>query len=199
MRTQHASRSSRSAVRSPTPDICWYHRRFKEHAKRRSTSCTWQQGNAESSRCGGQQLQQIHQPPLCERSAQQDELPGRHRRRSVCLSPLPSARTPDSFQLLVVCSYRHYRPYIWVHYSASGFLPTAGVFMTICRRGRDRTNHRFRLPIFYNLLVDIRHRRLIDITTLTVNVDQVGTFGGAKLKSSLAAHATTPRFWTSQK
>ena len=31
---------------------------------------------------------------------------------------------------------------------------------------------------FYNLLVDVRHRRLIDITTLTVNGDPVGTPGG---------------------
>ena len=31
---------------------------------------------------------------------------------------------------------------------------------------------------FYNLLVDIRHRRLIDITNLTVNGGSVGTHGG---------------------
>ena len=34
-----------------------------------------------------------------------------------------------------------------MHYSASGFWPTAGVFMVICRRGRNVTNHRFRLPV----------------------------------------------------
>jgi len=30
---------------------------------------------------------------------------------------------------------------------------------------------------FYNLLVDVRHRRLINITTLTVNGDAVGNPG----------------------
>jgi hypothetical protein len=47
---QKARRPSRSAARSPAPDICWYHRRFKEDAKRCTGTCTWQQGNAESSR-----------------------------------------------------------------------------------------------------------------------------------------------------
>ena len=31
---------------------------------------------------------------------------------------------------------------------------------------------------FYNLLVDVRHRRRIDITDLTVNGASVGTNGG---------------------
>ena len=103
-RTQHARRPSRSAAWSPAPDICWYLRRFKEHAKRCTTACTWQQVTRKAVASGGQQLQQLNQPPLCERSGQQDEVPGRHRRRYVSLSPLPSARTPDSFQILVVCS-----------------------------------------------------------------------------------------------
>jgi hypothetical protein len=47
---QHARRSSRSAGRSPVPDICWYHRRFKERAKRCTAPCAWQQGNGDSSR-----------------------------------------------------------------------------------------------------------------------------------------------------
>jgi hypothetical protein len=41
---QHARRPSRSAGRSPASDICWYHRRFKERAKRCTAPCTWQQG-----------------------------------------------------------------------------------------------------------------------------------------------------------
>jgi len=50
--------------------------------------------------------------------------------------------------------------------------------MAICRRGRNGTNHRLGL-CFYNLLVDMRHRRLIDnITKLTVNGTSVGTYGG---------------------
>ena len=48
-RTKHARRPSRSATRSPASDICWYHRRFKEYAKRCTAPCTWQQGNAENS------------------------------------------------------------------------------------------------------------------------------------------------------
>jgi hypothetical protein len=39
---RHARRSSRSAGRSQTPDICWYHRRFQERAKRYVAPCTWQ-------------------------------------------------------------------------------------------------------------------------------------------------------------
>jgi hypothetical protein len=47
---RHARRSSRPAERSPAPDICSYHRRFKERAKRRKEPCMWQQGNTEGSR-----------------------------------------------------------------------------------------------------------------------------------------------------
>ena len=47
---RHARRPSRSVGRSPAPDICWYHRRFKERAQRCSAPCMWQQGNAEGSR-----------------------------------------------------------------------------------------------------------------------------------------------------
>ena len=47
---RHARRSSRPAGRSPAPDICWYHRRFKERAKRCTAPCTWQQGKTEDSR-----------------------------------------------------------------------------------------------------------------------------------------------------
>ena len=49
-RTQHARRPARSAERSPAPHKLWYHRRLKEHAERCTALCTWQQGNAESSR-----------------------------------------------------------------------------------------------------------------------------------------------------
>ena len=52
---------------------------------------------------------------------------------------------------------------------------------------------------FYNLLGDVRRQRLIDITTLTINGDSGGGRPAAKLKSSLAVHVTTPRFWTSHK
>ena len=45
---------------------------------------------------------QLIKPSLCDRSAHQDELPGRNRCR--CLSPFPSAITSDTFQLRVVCS-----------------------------------------------------------------------------------------------
>ena len=46
----HARRSSRSAGRSTASDICWYHRRFKEHAKKCTVPCMWQQGNVDGSR-----------------------------------------------------------------------------------------------------------------------------------------------------
>jgi hypothetical protein len=46
----HARRPSRSAGRSPAPDICWYQRRFKKRAKRCTAPCMQQQGNAEGSR-----------------------------------------------------------------------------------------------------------------------------------------------------
>ena len=47
---RHARRSSRPAGRSPAPGICWYHRPFKERAKRCTAPCTWQQGSTEDSR-----------------------------------------------------------------------------------------------------------------------------------------------------
>jgi len=46
----HARHPSRSAARSPAPDICWYHCRFKERAKRCTVPCMWQQGNAKGGR-----------------------------------------------------------------------------------------------------------------------------------------------------
>ena len=46
---RQARRSSRPAGCSPAPDICWYHHRFKECAKRCTTPCMWQQGNTEGS------------------------------------------------------------------------------------------------------------------------------------------------------
>ena len=61
---RHSRRSSRSAGRSPAPDICWYHHCFKERAKRCS---------------------QKSPPPLCDGSAHKDELLGRHRHRSLRL------------------------------------------------------------------------------------------------------------------
>ena len=49
-RTQRqARRPSLSEGWSAVPDICWYHRRFKEHAKRCTVPCTWQQGNGDGS------------------------------------------------------------------------------------------------------------------------------------------------------
>ena len=64
--------------------------------------------------------------------------------------------------------------------------------MAIYRRGRDATNHWFRLPVNLNLLVHVRHRRLIDITTLTVNGDPVGTSGGQiKVLAGSARYHTT--------
>ena len=48
---------------------------------------------------GGEQLQQLSQPPLCDGSAHKDELLGRHRHRSLRLTPFPSSRTPDTDQL----------------------------------------------------------------------------------------------------
>jgi hypothetical protein len=47
---RRSRRPSRSAGRSPAPDICWYHRRFKERAKKCTAPCTWQLGNADGSR-----------------------------------------------------------------------------------------------------------------------------------------------------
>jgi hypothetical protein len=47
---QHARRSSRSVGRYPASDICWYHRRFKERAKRCTAPSTWQQGNLDGGR-----------------------------------------------------------------------------------------------------------------------------------------------------
>jgi hypothetical protein len=47
---RHVRRPSRSAGRSPVPNICWYHHRFKENAKRCIAPCMWQQGNADASR-----------------------------------------------------------------------------------------------------------------------------------------------------
>jgi hypothetical protein len=47
---RQARRPSRSEGQSPAPDICWYHRHFKERAKRCTAHCTWQQGNRDSSR-----------------------------------------------------------------------------------------------------------------------------------------------------
>jgi hypothetical protein len=41
---RHARRSSCPAGRSPAPDFCWYHHRFKQLAKRCTAPCTWQQG-----------------------------------------------------------------------------------------------------------------------------------------------------------
>jgi hypothetical protein len=61
---RHARRSSRSAGRSPAPDICWYHRRFKERAERCSASCTWQQGNMDGSRLW-RQASATTQPAAC--------------------------------------------------------------------------------------------------------------------------------------
>ena len=47
---RQARRTSRSEGRSPAPDICWYHHRFKERAKRCTAPCTRQQGNEDCSR-----------------------------------------------------------------------------------------------------------------------------------------------------
>jgi len=47
---RHARRSPRPTGRSSAPDTCWYHRRFKERAKRCTAPCTWHQGNTEGSR-----------------------------------------------------------------------------------------------------------------------------------------------------
>ena len=49
---RHARRSSLPVGRSPAPDICWYHRRFKERANRCTAPCTWQQGNTEITYLG---------------------------------------------------------------------------------------------------------------------------------------------------
>jgi len=48
--TRWHARLSGPTGRSSTPDICWYHRRFKERAKRCTAPCTWQQGNMAGSR-----------------------------------------------------------------------------------------------------------------------------------------------------
>jgi hypothetical protein len=50
--------------------------------------------------------------------------------------------------------------------------------MTFHRRERNRTHHRLGHTCFCNLLVDIRHRRLVDITNLNVNGALVGTHDG---------------------
>ena len=50
--------------------------------------------------------------------------------------------------------------------------------MAFCRRGCNGTNHQSDLLSFYDLLFDIRHRRLIDVTNLTINGAPVGTYGG---------------------
>ena len=47
---RHARRSPSHAGRSSAPDICWYHSRFKELAKRCTAPCKWQQGNTEGNR-----------------------------------------------------------------------------------------------------------------------------------------------------
>jgi len=47
---RHARSSSHPAGWSSAPDICWYHRRFKERGKRCTAPCTWRQGNTEGSR-----------------------------------------------------------------------------------------------------------------------------------------------------
>jgi len=46
---RHTRRLPCPAGRSSAPDICWYHCRFKECAKRCTAPCTWQQGNTECS------------------------------------------------------------------------------------------------------------------------------------------------------
>jgi hypothetical protein len=95
---------------------------------------------------GGEQLQQLNQPPLCDGSAYKGKLLGRHRRRSLRLPPFPSLRTPDT-DYLVICSKWHYCQYLRLHNPAFGFGPTMGVFMAVCRCGRNGTHHRLRLPL----------------------------------------------------
>ena len=106
---------------------------------------------------------------------------------NLCVYPrscLRERRTHSSYGVLQLTALPS------VHYSASGFWPTAGVFMPICSRGCEGTNHRFRLPDI--LLVDVRRRRLIDVTTLTFNGDPVGTSGGQiKVLASSSRYHTT--------
>jgi hypothetical protein len=83
---RQARHPSRSEGRSPAPHICWYQRRFQERGSRKTRTAV---------ASGGEQLQQITQPPLCDSSVHKDELLGRHRRRSLCLPPFPSSR-PDT-------------------------------------------------------------------------------------------------------
>jgi hypothetical protein len=73
---RHARPLSRSAGRSLAADIGCYHRCFKARAKRCTASCTWQQEKWTAVASGGEQLQQLSQPPLCDGSAHEDEFLG---------------------------------------------------------------------------------------------------------------------------
>jgi hypothetical protein len=128
---------------------------------------------------GDEQMQQLRQPTLCDGSAHEYDFFGRHRRRSLRLprSRLRERRTQTSYELFAAngtiahtygcitlrLDLRLRREFSWHFIAADVTGPIIGSDF---------------LP-FYKLLVDIRHRRLIDNSTnLNVNGVSVGTYGG---------------------
>ena len=73
----HARRLSRSAGRSPASDITTAVLKSVLRNAPRPACGSRETGTAVAS--GGEQLQQLSQPPLCDESADEDKLPGRHR------------------------------------------------------------------------------------------------------------------------
>ena len=115
---QHTRRSSRSTVRSPAPDICNY----DPWSAGNTTVLKSAQRDAPRPVCGsretwtavasgGERLQQLSQPPQCNRSAHKDKLLGRYRRRSLRLPPFPTSRTRGR-RPVMSCSHQMALPYI---------------------------------------------------------------------------------------
>jgi hypothetical protein len=80
-----------------------------------------------------------------------------------------------SYELWVAHSKWRYRTYLRLHNSTFGFGPTTRVTWRFVVANVTGSIKGSDLLCFNNLLVDIRHRHLIDITNLTVNDASVGT------------------------
>jgi len=127
---------------------------------------------------GGEQLQQLSQPPLCYGSVHKDKRFGRHWRRFLRLprSRLRERRTQTSYEFLeansiIVHTYGYITLRLDLGLRREFSWPSVVADETPPIKGSD-------FLYFYHLLVNIRHRRLIDsITNLTANGTLVGTHG----------------------
>ena len=101
--------------------------------------------------CGGEQLRQLNQLPLCDGLAHKDRLPGRHRRPISASTPEPVFEK-TGHRLAMRCSQQwHYRTYLRLHNPTFGFGPTTGVFMACRCPGLNGAHHRLELSLLFQL------------------------------------------------